>query len=199
MEALQDINEINQNETGITSLELIMAEQTNNIVHGLVKSLLLAIGLVIFLLYLIFRNIKIALIGIVPNLIPLLCVFGLLGFTIQSLDFGSCLVAASALGIAVDNTFHFLLCWKGQASRNQNSLLAASRQAVEHTFIPFCITSAALIVAFSMMLFANSMPVAHFGLLLSVTLVVGLYADLIVLPYLLAISNVKLKINKGNL
>ncbi len=177
-----------QYQVGITSLELILAEQTAKIVHGLLESLSLTVSVVFILLLLIFKNLKIAIIGLVPNLLPLVSVFGLLGFYSSELDFGSCLVASAALGIAVDNTFHFLLCWR-KKKMELHSSNAASRSTIRLTAYPFSITSLSLIGAFSMMILAHSLPVAHFGMLLAVTLLVGLVADLVVLPVLLAFTS----------
>jgi predicted RND superfamily exporter protein len=169
---------------GITSFELIMAEQTDHIVRGLLQSLAISILIVFGLLLILFRSLSIALVGLVPNVLPLVGVFGALGFTVQDLDFGACLVASSALGIAVDNTFHFLFCWK--AHRNaMNDPVLATRETILRTSAPFLITSISLIVGFSTMLLARSAPVAHFGILLGITLVIGLIADLVVLPYIL--------------
>ena len=181
---------LRQFDAGITSLELIMAEQTSNIVYGLLKSLSMTISIVFVLLLLIFKSIKLALIGLVPNVLPLLSVFGLLGFTSRDFDFGSCLVATSALGIAVDNTFHFLLCWRRQSLHCDN-LIAATKKTVNIVLYPFALTSFALISAFSTMALARSLPVAHFGLLLAVTLLVGFFADMVVLPFLLAGAKIR--------
>lgn len=170
---------------GITSLELILAEQTQGIVKGLIQSFLLVVGIVFLLLLFIFCRLVIACIGILPNIIPLLIVFGTLGFTLSNLDFGSCLVAASALGIAVDNTFHFLLCWKEQ-NKIPGSISLATERTVRLTVLPFCLTSFTLILSFFSMAYANSLPVAHFGILLAITLSVGLFSDLVVLPFFLS-------------
>ncbi len=170
-------------EFGVTSLELILAEQTQHIVHGLLQSLATTITTVFLLLLVLFKSFRVASIGLVPNMMPLLGVFGLLGYSSKELDFGSCLVATSALGIAVDNTFHFLLCWKEQCACL--NLSRATARSIELTARPFLITSFSLIAAFSVMLLARSEPVMHFGVLLSLTLFVGLFADLVVLPLLL--------------
>lgn len=177
--------ELPYDEFGITSLELIMAEQTGHIVRGLLQSLATTVSIVFVLLLLIFKDLKIAVIGLVPNVLPLLTVFGILGFVLEELDFGSCLVATSALGIAVDNTFHFLLCHREQKRKCANSELAI-KETIVQTAGSFSITSIALIGAFSVMIIAQSQPVVHFGVLLAVTLLVGLLADLILLPHLLS-------------
>lgn len=169
--------------TGVTSLELIMAEQTTHIVHGLIQSLATTLLGVFLLLLFIFKDIRVALIGLTPNVLPLLSVFGLLGFLSNKLDFGSCLVGTSALGIAVDNTFHFLLCWKNKI--NNHNMRVATIETIRTTASPFTITTTSLVVAFSVMAIARSEPVMHFGVFLAVTLIVGLFADLVILPLLL--------------
>ena len=175
---------------GMTSHELIMAEQTTHIAHGLIKSLATTLFAVFILLLLIFKRLSIALIGLVPNILPLLGVFGLLGFFSNELNFGTCLVATSALGIAVDNTFHFLLCWRAESKRNRKND-SAIREVLRKTVRPFCITSVALLTSFAAMFAAESQPVSQFGTFLCATLILGLYADLVVLPHLLASRFVK--------
>lgn len=175
---------------GITSHELIMAEQTTHIAQGLIKSLATTLFAVFILLLLIFKRLSIALIGLVPNILPLLGVFGLLGFFSNELNFGTCLVATSALGIAVDNTFHFLLCWRSECKRNRNSG-SAIKEVLRKTVRPFCITSIALVTSFAAMFAAESQPVSQFGTFLCATLILGLYADLVVLPHLLSSRFVK--------
>ena len=99
-------------------------------------------------------------------------------------------MATSALGIAVDNTFHFLLCWRSECKRNRNSG-SAIKEVLRKTVRPFCITSIALVTSFAAMFAAESQPVSQFGTFLCATLILGLYADLVVLPHLLSSRFVK--------
>ena len=184
---VKDFSDVVPYKLSIVSQELILAEQTDRIVRGLVVSLGVSVLLVFLLLFLVFRDVFVACIGIVPNLVPLFCVFGVLGYTSRYLDFGSCLVASSVLGIAVDNTFHFLLTWKQRVVRNGEQADEAADATVDVVTYPFSVSSLSLIVSFSLMAFSVSQPVAHFGLLLAIALGIGLFADLYVLPFLLSL------------
>lgn len=183
-------NKLKDFNIGISSLELIMAEQTNKIVSGIIKSLLLTMLLIFLLLLFIFKNFFIASIGLIPNILPILSVSGFLGFFAKDLDLGSCIVASSALGIAVDNTFHFLLCYRNSYNENNDSKLAIQK-TLNKIISPFVVTTIVLLISFSMMLFANSKPVESFGVLLAITLLVGLFTDLIVLPCMLLSRELK--------
>jgi uncharacterized protein len=168
----------------ITSLELIMAQQTQQIVFGLIESLFTTIIIVFILLLITFRSIVVAFIGLIPNILPLFGVFGLLGFMSGELNFGSSLVATSALGIAVDNTFHFLLCWQNEKKKTHDNARAISNTLNQVTQ-PFITASFSLVAGFVTMIYAQSEPVQNFGILLAVTLFIGLFSDLVVLPVVL--------------
>lgn len=166
-------------EARIASLGLLVAEQSNHIVRGIVTSLISSLFVVFVLLIAGWRSLRIAFIGLVPNVIPVLVVFGALGWLYGEINLGSALVAVTALSIAVDNTFHLLMGWKTA------NVARPERRALRENLDSFLNTSVVLIAGFTVMAFSTVAPVAQFGLLLSIALFIGVIADMYVLPYLL--------------
>ncbi|MEZ4754174.1 MAG: MMPL family transporter [Bdellovibrionota bacterium] len=167
------------------AFELVMAKQSNKITSGILNSLLCTLLIVAAILFYLTRSLKVTLIGLVPNIIPLLTVFGMIGWLFQEINLGAALVATAALGIAVDNTFHFIINWKKNLSLMNNSE-AASEATLKELFEPFIFTTLILSAGFSVLLLAKVEPTFQFGLLLITTLWCGLLADTSVLPSLLS-------------
>ncbi len=138
------------------------------------------------------RSIKTALLAMVPNVTPLCLVFGFLGWSGVPVDIGMMMTASIALGIAVDGTFHFLLSYRRhseQKIRTQNSSLYALFNTGKPIF------EAAVIASLGMLALTQSQfaPTARFGLLMSTLLMVAVFADLVLLPALLAMNTPRQK------
>ncbi len=173
----------------ISGIQLLIAQQTNSIVRGIIHSLLFTLLVVSVILLAIFRDVRLLAIGLVPNVIPVLTVLGAIGWIYQDINLGASLVGAAALSIAVDNTFHFLISWKenwnaGKASRTDT--MSSVTSSIRQCFPSFMSTSLVLTTGFGIMALSSVLPVQQFGLLLAITLLVGFLADTIVLPYLMS-------------
>ncbi len=131
------------------------------------------------------RGIAAGLIAMLPNILPVLAVFGSMGWLGISVDIGCMMTASIALGVAVDDTIHFL-CWfrHGQQTCPNRSL------AIESAFRSCCrpTLQAALIngLGLSVFLFSTFVPTKQFGLLMLVILTCGAVAELVLLPAILA-------------
>ena len=153
--------------------------------NDLVRSFLLAFGVIAVVMVIALRSLSAGLLAMAPNLFPAVVVFGFMGWTGQLVEIGSVMTASAALGIAVDDTFHFLTWFRrGSAegmSRSQ-SLSYAYRRCAEAMIHTTIICSSALVV-FSVSTF---MPVVHFAWLMVTLLIAALIGDLVFLPALLA-------------
>ena len=151
----------------------------------LVRSFLLAFGVIALVMMVALRSPVAGMLAMAPNLFPAVVVFGFMGWTGQLVEIGSVMTASAALGIAVDDTFHFLTWFRrGSAegmSRSQSLTYAYRRcaDAMIHTTI---VCSSALLV-FSL---SSFMPVVHFAWLMVTLLIAALIGDLVFLPALLA-------------
>ncbi|MEM9848014.1 MAG: MMPL family transporter [Bacteroidota bacterium] len=152
------------------------------------RSLLLGLGgamlIVSLMMVLLFRNLKMLLISLVPNLIPLLLAGALLGYLNIELEAGVAIVFAVIFGIAVDDTIHFLSKFK--LARNKGKTVEESLQI---TFVEtgkaIALTTIILFFGFLVMLFSIHPPSVVIGLLISLTLFSALFSDLLFIPVLI--------------
>jgi len=158
-----------------------------DILQQLFRSQILTLGIVFIVLLLtflvLFRSFKVALIGIAPNILSTLAVLGAMGWMGIPLDLMTITIAAIAMGIAVDDTIHYL-------HRYLEELVGRSPdQAVErcHASIGYAIlyTSLIIIIGFSLLVFSDFVPSIKFGLLTGLAMLVALLSDLLLLPVLL--------------
>lgn len=160
--------------------------QSNNelVVQSFVISLSLAVVLVCLLLLVGLKSIKMGLISIIPNTIPLLIGSGFIYLYGATLDIGTVIVGSVCLGIAVDDTIHFLANY--QAFRNGGD---SPREAIAKVFtntVPALITTTVVLVAaFGCFIFATFVPNQNFGLFVAFILTIALITDLLFLPALL--------------
>lgn len=136
----------------------------------------LVLGLVLLT---IFRSVKIALIALVPNIINTLCILGIIGWLGIPLDLMTITIAAIAMGIAIDDTIHFVDAYK------KNSDQQPMRHAFSHTGLAIVYTSTLIATGFSMFVFSDFIPSVYFGLLTACAMMLAVITDLTVLPGLL--------------
>ena len=160
----------------------------NNMLQSLFKSQILTLGSVIILLFsmflILFRSVLISLIAILPNLISISFVLGFMGWFNIPLDLMTITIAAISMGIAVDNTIHYIYRFKNEIIKDNNYDHALNRT---HKSIGFAMyyTSVTIIVGFSILIFSNFIPSIYFGLLTSMAMLIALFSSLILLPQLL--------------
>ena len=164
-------------QSGIRSI----LEANRRIVHSQRRSVLWTAGLIGLVLALLWRSVDLALLALAVNLLPVGLIIALQGLVGVPLNSITIMVAAIALGIAVDDTIHFITHWRDQ--RNEGaSPAAAARAAMRVKGRPIVATTAILVGM--MMVFWVSVfpPVIHFGLLLSVGFVGALMSAVVLLP-----------------
>lgn len=151
----------------------------------LVRSFLLAFGVIAVVMMVALGSIRAGLLAMVPNLFPAVAVFGFMGWTGRLVEIGSVMTASAALGIAVDDTFHFLT-WFSRGSRDgmsRHESLAYAFRRCATAMINTTIICASGMAIFSLSTF---MPVVHFAWLMVMLLTAALAGDLILLPAMLA-------------
>ncbi|WP_316348786.1 MMPL family transporter [Desulfuromonas acetoxidans] len=165
----------------ITGKTLMVNKLIHLIVNSQVQSLALALVLILLTTVFIFRSIRLGVIALIPNLIPILLNFAVMGVLGIPLNSATAIIAAVAIGIAVDDTIHFICNY--QHLRQSGGTVAA---AVEQTLVdkghPIIITSLIMAGAFAILLFASFVPTIQFGFLCSLIMLFAVVADLIVLP-----------------
>jgi len=162
----------------------------NNMLQSLFKSQILTLGTVIILLLLmflmLFRSLKTSLIALLPNIISISLVLGFMGWFKIPLDMMTITIAAISMGIAVDNTIHYIYRFKNELQKDNNYALSMYRTHMSIGFAMYY-TSVTIIVGFCILVFSNFIPSIYFGILTSLAMIMALLSSLILLPQLLII------------
>ena len=162
----------------------------NNLLQSLYRSQILTIGVVflaIMLMFIIlFRSLKLAAIAIVPNLITAGMVLGFMGWMKIPLDIMTITIAAITIGIAVDDTIHYMHRFLVELPKD-NDYIATMKRCHASIGRAMYYTSVTVIVGFSILALSSFMPTIYFGLLTGLAMAVALIADLTLLPVLLII------------
>lgn len=167
-----------------TGTGLILDKNAEYVRRNLIVGLGVAVLIVSLLMALLFRNWRMVIISLVPNIFPLLLAGALLGFIGVELDAGISIVFAVVFGIAVDDTIHFLS--KYQLSRRKGmDLEAALHTTFMETGKAICLTTVILFFGFLVLLFSIHPPSLNVGLLISLTLFSALFSDLLLMPPLI--------------
>jgi predicted RND superfamily exporter protein len=160
----------------------------NNMLQSLYRSQILTIGVVflaIMLMFIVlFRSIKLALIAIIPNLISAGMVLGLMGWLNIPLDIMTITIAAITIGIAVDNTIHYIHRFLTEIPRD-NDYIATMKRCHASVGRAMYYTSITVIIGFSILALSSFTPTIYFGLLTGFAMTVALIANLTLLPILL--------------
>lgn len=166
------------------------------ILRDLSFSFLTAFVLITIVLMFVIRSFRSGLIAMLPNVFPPLIVFGAMGWLGASIEIGSVMTASVALGVAVDDTIHFLT-WFRRGTRNGLSRQASIRFAFKHCAKAMIDTSLICGLGVSPFLFSIFMPTAKFSFMMLVLLMMALVGDLFFLPAILASPAGKLFAKKG--
>ncbi len=167
--------------TGYLPLYITMMDY---VVRSQVTSFVAAFVVIFALLALLFRSLRMALLALPANLLPLFMTLGLMGASGIRLDVATVTIAALVLGLVVDDTTHFLFRFRTRL-REGVTHEQAVRDTLSSTGVAMTTTSVVLIVGFSVLGLATVKSVAYFGILSSAAMCSALVADLVVMPALL--------------
>ncbi len=154
---------------------------------NMIKSLGLALGVITLVLGGIFRSARIALITLITNCLPLLMIAGMMGWAGIGLNLATAIIFTIAFGIAVDDTIHFLIRFRQELKPNR-SVTAALRTSFLSTGKAIILTSLIISGGFLTLIGSQFQSTYYIGLLISLTLIFALMADLLLLPVLLGLS-----------
>ncbi len=160
----------------------------NNLLQSLFKSQILTLGFVmigIFMMFFIlFRNIKLSLIGVVPNFIAAFFILGIIGFLNIPLDMMTITIAAITIGIAVDNSIHYIYRFK-EEFRNIKNYEKTITYCHSTVGIAILNTSTTIVFGFSILVFSNFIPTIYFGIFTGIAMLLAMISVLTLLPALL--------------
>ncbi|MDA7565686.1 MMPL family transporter [Candidatus Pelagibacter sp.] len=163
----------------------------NNLLQSLFKSQILTLGLVmigIFVMFMVlFRNFKLSLIGVVPNFIAAFFILGIIGLLGIPLDMMTITIAAITIGIAVDNSIHYIYRFKEEFLKNKdyNKTLKVCHSTVGVAILN---TSITIVFGFSILVFSKFIPTIYFGVFTGLAMLLAMISVLTLLPSLILIS-----------
>ena len=160
----------------------------NNLLQSLFKSQILTLGFVmlgIFLMFLIlFRNLKISLIGVIPNFIAAFAILGLIGSLNIPLDMMTITIAAITIGIAVDNSIHYIYRFI-EEYKNNNNYKDVIRICHSTVGVAIFNTSITIVFGFSILVLSNFIPTIYFGIFTGIAMLLAMLLVLTLLPSLI--------------
>ena len=160
----------------------------NNLLQSLFKSQILTLGIVmlgISLMFLIlFRNLKLSFIGVVPNFIAAFFILGIIGMLGIPLDMMTITIAAITIGIAVDNSIHYIYRFREEFEKIKNYKITTDRC---HNTVGIAIlnTSITIVFGFSILILSNFIPTIYFGVFTGLAMLLALLSVLTLLPRLI--------------
>jgi predicted RND superfamily exporter protein len=163
----------------------------NNLLQSLFKSQILTLGLVmigIFAMFMIlFRNVKLSFIGVVPNFIAAFFILGIIGLLGIPLDMMTITIAAITIGIAVDNSIHYIYRFKEEffKTKDYNETLKICHSTVGVAILN---TSITIVFGFSILVFSKFIPTIYFGVFTGIAMLFAMISVLTLLPSLILIS-----------
>ena len=163
----------------------------NNLLQSLFKSQILTLGLVmigIFAMFLVlFKNIKLSLIGVVPNFIAAFFILGIIGLLGIPLDMMTITIAAITIGIAVDNSIHYIYRFKEEFIKN-NDYEKTLKLCHSTVGVAILNTSITIVFGFSILVFSKFIPTIYFGVFTGIAMLLAMISVLTLLPSLILIS-----------
>ena len=168
----------------ITGNSILLNRSADDIAENQATQVGFAAVSIFILICVVFRSIPTGLIAMVPNIVPVLLFFGILGLGLAPLSLPTSLIGSIALGIAIDDTMHFLVAYRQRRSAGLTPELAAA-ECIRQVGRPVFMTSVMLVVGFLVVVSSGFATLQEFGYLTALTMAICLATDLILLPALL--------------
>ncbi len=184
---LKDKLQLKDNEFKLAGVLILF----NNLLQSLFKSQILTLGFVmigIFVMFLIlFKNLKLSLIGVAPNFLAAFFILGIIGLIGIPLDMMTITIAAITIGIAVDNSIHYIYRFREEFLQNNNY-----EQTIKicHSTVGKAIlnTSITIVFGFSILVLSNFIPTIYFGVFTGIAMLLAMISVLTLLPTLILIT-----------
>ena len=180
---LQNEFNLKQSEYEITGLAVLYNNMLQSLFQSQIGSLLIVFAVISLMLFLIFRSFKVMIIGLIPNIFVASSVMGLLGLLNIPLDIMTITVAAISVGMAVDNTIHYIYRYKKELKNNNSD--EALKNAHSTTGRAIFYTASTIAAGFCILSLSNFFPTALFGVFTSIAMILAFISSLTLLPNLL--------------
>lgn len=168
-----------------TGVGVIVTKGVDSLISNLIMSLILTVLIISTLMAFMFKNVRMVFISLLPNILPLFITAAVMGYFGVNLKPSTILVFSIAFGISVDDTIHFLAKYRQELSANNGEIKISVLNALRETGLSMFYTSIVLFFGFGIFIASDFGGTVALGLLVSLTLMVAMLSNLILLPCLL--------------
>jgi hypothetical protein len=179
--------------TGLSGLYVTM---DHNLKTSQLRSFGTAFILIFFMMFFVCRNIKLTVISMIPNIFPIAVTLGIMGWAGIPLDTSTIMIASVTIGIAVDDTIHFIT-WFRRNRLNGMDTESAIKKTFMDTGKPIIMTSVVLCIAYFVLMTGSVKPIIAFGALAGLAMFFALLGDLFILPAAILIFKPEFKRKKN--
>lgn len=172
-------------EVKVTGSSVVYAKGTNFLIRNLFESVLIAIVLISILMVFLFSSFRMILVSMVPNIIPLVITAAIMGFAGIPIKPSTIIVFSIALGISVDNAIQYLSRYRHELKVNNGAIKLSAINALHEAGFSMIYTSIVLILGFSVFIVSEFGGTQALGILISTTLLIAMFFNIMVLPSLL--------------
>lgn len=172
-------------EVNFTGTSVVWLKGTDYLVKNLFLSLSIAVVLIALIMAFLFSSVRMVMVSLIPNLIPLVFTAGIMGFFDISIKPSTILIFSIAFGISVDDTIHYLAKYRQELKVHSLNLREACILALRETGVSMIYTSIVLFFGFGVFTASEFGGTVALGLLVSITLLVAMASNLILLPSLI--------------
>jgi hypothetical protein len=169
----------------VTGNSVVYAKGTNFLIKNLFESVMIAIVLISILMAFLFTSFRMILVSMVPNIIPLLITAAIMGFTGIPIKPSTIIVFSIALGISVDNAIQYLSRYRHELKVNNGAIKLSALNALHEAGFSMIYTSIVLVLGFSVFIVSEFGGTQALGILISTTLLIAMFFNVMVLPSLL--------------
>jgi len=172
----------------LTGMMALLSRTLTSAIHSMAKSYTIALAVITILMILLIGRIRIGLLSMIPNLTPILLMLGVIGFFNLPMDLFTMMVASIAIGLAVDDTIHFMHNFRRYYEQSGDPV-AAVHQTLQTAGRAMLVTTIVLSIGFFIFAFATMSNLRNFGLLTGFTIATALAADYLLAPALMVLVN----------
>ena len=182
---IKEILEQEQLQLHYTGVGYLIDRNNRYLSSNLTLGLSIALGVIALIAGIMFKSLRMVVIALIPNILPLLGIAAVMGFSGIDLKVSTSIIFTIAFGIAVDDTIHMLSKFRLELNKYPNTPLRAIRSTVLSTGKAVIVTTCMLCTGFLTLIFSDFMSTHYIGLLISITLGLAVLADVVLLPSLL--------------
>ena len=179
-----------------TGMIALLSGTLSNAIDSMGKSYLYALLVITVLMILLIGRLRIGLLSMVPNLTPIIIILGIMGWFKIPMNLFTMLVGNIAIGLAVDDTIHFMHNFRRYFEKS-NDATAAVMETLHTTGRAMLVTSCVLSIGFFIFMFATMNNLFHFGLLTGLTIILALLSDYFIAPALMVVVHSKKQVEVG--